>query len=77
MLMAESTLGQVDAAAVGSGRPVHSFPTYQGQRKGPRVHAGAALTKSTKMIEFLHAPDEEVRLKTKTSLAVRGDSIDL
>lgn len=31
----ESTLGKVDAAAVGSGRPVRSFPTYKGQRNYP------------------------------------------
>lgn len=31
----ESTLGRVDAAAFGSGRPVRSFPTYRGQRNYP------------------------------------------
>lgn len=31
----ESTFGKVDAAAVGSGRPVRSFPTYKGQRNYP------------------------------------------
>ena len=32
---AESTLGKVDAAALGSGRPVRTFPTYKGQRNYP------------------------------------------
>lgn len=31
----ESTLVKVDAVAVGSGRPVRSFPTYKGQRNYP------------------------------------------
>jgi len=31
----ESTLGKVDAAALRSGRPVRTFPTYKGQRNYP------------------------------------------
>ena len=31
----ESTLVKVDPAAIGSGRPVRSFPTYKGQRNYP------------------------------------------